>query len=587
MVPATQMSHLLQNCNIPTIAQENQDMPDVPTDPQEHLVELLIPGMVGLVRTPAEAASMLTECLAAVPDEIARTVQEADDIWCGLWRFAATADIQGDVPGRDEDLAMEVVEDVVSLSAFEMSAFSDSAPSGHGQGSYCERSSWSATAESAAEAMADPDDIAYAIDHSIVMLSCAGMIMPPVTAHHVEAMREGSLREIGERMQYNAEAEEVIGMAVEMDVSDFRNIAVEHLMRGHGRRDPKADAVRIYDIATALSVDLEIPRSGLSLMAEIHATSDPVTWDEIARRGMSKSTVLQAAWLFLAIDAPNVEDVDATTPIGAVMTATAFTTACAALLRTDPMEMPQHHPSASMIASKWGAGAPSECSRPGIARDNLRALVRRHAAWDALTNDTRELSDLAYVVEAAMETLCLDSERRADERTDWMHYGIPLIVRRYAAEVHEVVDLAWMDVVQDSGLRGLMARSHDPLSKDTIEDLIETGRPVHHGRATITHAVVHCVDPMEDARTSSRIRAAVPWAGSVMPGRTAYERVVELDGRRVGVDDAVALADALMTACGVHGCWVTGIMDGKPFVALAGYGDGDDAYVGRSGGTRH
>lgn len=562
-------------------------MHEVPTDPQELLIELLIPGMVGIVRTPAEAATMLVEGLSAVPDDVAHTVQQADDIWCGLWRFAATADMQDDVPGQEEDLALEVIEDIMSLSRFDLTEFSDAVPSGYGHGSYCERSSWSGTAESAAETMADPDDITYAIDHSIVMLSCAGMVVPPVTEHHVHAMREGALREIGERLQYNAEAEEAIGMDLELDVSDFRNIAVEHLMRAHGRRSAELDSARIGDIATALSIDLDIPTSGLALMAEIHATSDPVTWDEIRRRGILKDTVLQAAWLFLAIDAPNVEDVDASTPIGAVMTATAFTTACAALLKTDPMEMPHHHPSASMIASRWGPAGPSESSRPGIARDNLRALVRRHAAWDALVHDTRELNDLAYVVEASMETLCLDSERRADDQTDWMHYGIPLVVRRYAAESDTTMDLAWKDVVMDSGLRGMMAKSHDPLSKDTVEDLIQTGRPVHQGKAILTHAVIHCVDPMQDVRTSSQIRRIVPGATSILPGRTAYERVVELDRRSMGVDDAVALADALMSECGVHGCWVTGTMDGKPFVALAGYGDGDDAYVGRGGGTRH
>jgi hypothetical protein len=580
------MSHLLPYCNIHDRPTENQPMTDTATDRQEQLIELLIPTSRGSVRAPSDAASMLVECLAAVPDDVARSVQQAGEIWCGVWRFAATASMRED-EDADEDIALETVDDVVSLSAFDMSYFSSSPPSGHGHGAYADASSWSAMSESAAGAMADPDDIAYAVDHAIAMLSFSGMIVPPDESWQVDVMREGALRDIVDRLRLNAEAEAAIGAEVVTEVSDFRNVAVEHLVRTHGRRNADIDAVRIEDIATCLSIDLSIPTSGISLMAEIHAVSDPSSWNEIVRRGIDKDTVLQAAWLFLAIDAPNMDGVDVSSPIGAVMTAAAFTTACSALLRSDPMEVPSYHPSSTMIAGRWGAAAPKVASRPGTARDNLRALVRMHVAWDALVNDARELSDLPYVVEAALETICLDAEGRADATPDWMNYGIPLVVRRYASEVHNKTDLAWDDVVQETGLVGRMARSVDPVSYEAIEDLVTHGRPVHAGFVVLDRAIVHCVDPMQDARTAERIRTVLPLSKGIAPGRAAYERVVDLSSMKSKVDDAVSLADSLMTACDVHGCWVVGTMDGRPFVAMAGHGDGNDAFVARDVATRH
>lgn len=561
-------------------------MTETATDRQEGLIELLIPTKAGSVRTASDAARMLVECLAAVPDDVARNVQRADGIWCGLWRFAVTASMRED-EDADEDIALEVVDDVVSLSSFDMGFFSGDAPSGHGHGAYADASSWSAMAESAAGAMADPDDVAYAVDHAIAMLSFSGMIVPPEEPWQLDVMREGALRDIVDRLRLNAEAESAIGTEVVTEVSDFRNVAIEHLVRTHGRRNPDLDAVRIEDIATCLSIDLSIPTDGISLMAEIHAVSDPSSWNEIGRRGIDKDTVLQAAWLFLAIDAPNMDGVDVSTPIGAVMTAAAFTTACSALLRSDPVEVPSYHPSAAMIAGRWGAAAPKTASRPGTARDNLRALVRMHVAWDALVNDARELSDLPYVVEAALETICLDAESRADDTPDWMNYGIPLVVRRYASEVHNKTDLAWDDVVQETGLVGSMARSVDPVSYEAIEDLVVHGRPVHTGSVVLDLAIVHCVDPMQDARTAERIRSVLPLSKGIVPGRSAFERVVDLASLRMKVDDAVSLADTLMTACDVHGCWVVGTMEGRPFVAMAGHGDGDDAFVAKEVATRH
>jgi hypothetical protein len=562
-------------------------MTDAAPDPHLHLIGLMIAEPVESIPDNEDAEAMLEVACSAVTDPVAGTVRQAGDVWCGMWRFVVAACGSGDYPGSDQDVAVEVVDDVMALSVFDMAAFSDDAPSGTNGELYAERSTWPESAIAAAAMLDDEDDVAYAIDHAIMMLSCAGVILTPMTSSQLDCMREGALSDIADRLSINAEVSAAIGSAVDSTPADHRNVAVEHLVRSHGRRNPELDETRLDDIAAALSIDLDVPTGGLAVMAEVHKAADPTSWDEIRRRRIDETSVLQAAWLFLAIDAPNVVSVDLSDPVGMIVSAAAFTSACDAMLRADPMQTAHAHPSAQMIAGTWGARAPAEASVPGAARDHLRALVRRAVAWDALVHDGRELSDLSYVVEACMETICLDADRRADSGTDWLHYGIASIVGRYASEVHSRHDLAWLDVVESTGLTGHMAVSQDPASSDRIFDVMSRGRAVHSGRVRLTHAVVHCVDPLRDRHTLDRIRSVVPGCDGMQPGRGAYDRVTALDGRDMSVDDAVALADALMTACGTHGCYVVGDMEGRPFVALAGHEGEDDAYVGTAPLTRH
>jgi len=562
-------------------------MTDAVPDPHLHLICLMVEEPFDGIPDMDEAGAMLDLATSVVPDAVARTVRQAEDVWCGMWRFVASACGTGDYPGSDQDVAVEVVDDVMALSTFDMSSFSDDAPSGTNGELYSERSTWPESAVAAASMLGDEDEIAYAIDHAVMMLCCAGVVLMPMTSAQLDCMREGALSDIADRMAINADASAAMGTTIESTPSDHRNVAVEHLVRNHGRRNPELDAARMDDIAAAMSIDLDVPTGGLAVMAEVHKAADPTSWDEIRRRCIDETSVLQAAWLFIAIDAPNVVSIDLSDPVGIIMSAAAFTSACDAMLRTDPMHTAHAHPSAQMIAGRWGARAPAEASIPGTARDHLRALVRRAVAWDALVHDGRELSDLSYVVEASLETLCLDADRRADEGTDWIHYGIASIVGRYAAEVHSKHDLAWLDVVQSTGLTGQMAVSQDPVSSDRIADVMSRGRAVHSGRVRLTHAVVHCVDPLKDRQTLERIRTVVPGCLDARPGRGAYDRVAPLDGRHVSVEDAVVLAETLMAACGTHGCYVVGDMDGKPFVALAGHEGEDDAYVGASPLTKH
>jgi hypothetical protein len=555
-------------------------------DPHAHLISLIVPGCEGSIPSTKETAERFVDVVRTLPEDVARVMCEASDIWCGLWRFAVSAANPDSDPLGDDELANAVVDDVLSTSMFDMTGFSQAEPSGMERTHYA-TCAWDEDQASIPSVLGDADEVAYAIDHSIAMLSIAGMIVMPKTAWELRRMRLDVVRHVHERSGYDQEIASEEGLDFEIGDVEIRNMAIERLMRSDGLRDETADLARIGEISQALGLDLDGWKGWLGTMADIHEACDPETWSEMRRRKVSIESVHRAAQLFLSIDRSNIHDFGSEGPIRERMAAAAYTSACAAILRSDPMETMQHHPSATLVASGWGAKAAAAGNKDGIVRNHLTALVHRHAAWNALTHSTRDLGDLPYLVSAVLETLCRDVDGRADAETHWLHYGIPAIVARYSQGPADKNDLAWIDFVMDAGIEGSMARNQDPTSTEAIMEMSKNGKEVRAGQVLLSKAVVHCVDPDRDADTLQGVRSVLDGSKGIAPGRAAFDRMVDLDGAKMTVPEAASLAEELMEACEVHGCYVVGTMDGRPFAAMAAAGTQTRSCVGADGGTRH